>query len=273
MPYHAYHVAIPADQRELLLAFLSDLPFESFEEPEAGLVAYLPPSADRAAVERELARVARRLPFEWRVEAVPDRNWNEVWEANFPPIRVGEFCGVRAAVHPPMQDVRHELVIDPEMAFGTGHHETTCLMMEAMEEIDFAGVRALDYGCGTGILAILADRLGAAHVDAVDIEEAAYDNTLRNAERNAAAAVRAWHGTLDVLPGAVYEVILANINRNVILDSLPALYNRLSQAGTLLLSGILTGDAAAVLKAAQRQGLRGLGQHDKGEWSCLKLCK
>ncbi len=273
MPYHTYHFAIPTDQRDLLLALLSALPFESFEEPETGLLAYLPPSADRQEVERELDRLTGRPPFTYRVEAVPDRNWNEVWEANFQPIRVGGFCGIRAGIHPPMRNVRHEIVIDPEMAFGTGHHETTFLMIEGMEKIDFVGKTVLDYGCGTGILAILADRLGAAHVDAVDIEEAAYDSTRRNAERNEAGGVQAWHGTLEALPDNVYEVILANINRNVILDSLPALYKRLPRSGILLLSGILTVDVATILKAAKKYGLHSLGRKDKGEWSFLGLRK
>jgi len=273
MSYHAYHFSVVQDQRDLLLALLSALPFESFEEPDSGLVAYLPPGAGRSTIESELALLADRLAFQYSVEEVPDRNWNEVWEANFQPIRIGDFCGVRAGVHPPMEGVRHEIVIDPEMAFGTGHHATTCLMMEAMAGIGMKGRKVLDYGCGTGILAILADQLGAARVDAVDIEAAAYDNTLHNAERNGAAAVRAWHGSLEVLPDTVYEVILANINRNVILPSLPALFNRLSDTGILLISGILTGDVPTVLEAAEEQKWRILERQDKGEWSRLSLRK
>lgn len=271
MPYYAYHFSVAADQRDLLLALLSALPFESFEEPAEGLSAFLPPSADREALHQDLAALAGRIAFQYRVDMLPDRNWNRQWEANFPPIRVGDFCGVRAGFHAPMAGVRYELVIDPEMAFGTGHHATTSLMLEAMETLDLRGKRVLDYGCGTGILAILADQLEAIRVDALDVDAAAYNSTRRNAVRNGAAGVRAWHGTLEDLPNAIYDLVLANINRNVILDSLPALYKRASAEGLLLASGFLSDDVPEVLAAARRVGFQLRARRVRGEWVCLAL--
>ena len=228
---------------ELLLAWLEDFPFDAFQESEAGLFAYLAAGADPDEVEARLAQLPDGIGTPYQKELLPSQNWNALWESNFNPVQVGEFCGIRATFHPPFRNVRHELVIQPKMAFGTGHHETTFMMVGLMENLPFQDREVFDFGCGTGILAILAAKLGAASVDAVDIEAAAVENTLENARVNQTSdQIKVFHGDLDAVPFRTYDFILANINRNVILGTLPALYQRLRDGGMLLISGILDAD-------------------------------
>ncbi|MCB0584283.1 MAG: 50S ribosomal protein L11 methyltransferase, partial [Phaeodactylibacter sp.] len=195
MDYYCYDIKAPDALKEIALAFLSELPFDSFEEAEDGLCAYLRMDQHSDWVESELSGIADRLSLSYERRLIPSRNWNKLWESNFSPIRVGDFCGVRADFHEPMERVEYEIVISPRMAFGTGHHATTYMMIERMAGEDFHALKVLDYGCGTGILAILADKMGAAHIDAVDIEKAAYENTLDNARANDCGHISAFHGT------------------------------------------------------------------------------
>lgn len=270
--WYAYRLT-PArsDDVEALLGLCSQLPFDSFEEAADHLVGWLDAGQPTAEIESRLDQLRAILPFEWTRTRVAARNWNAVWESNFQPVVVRDFCGLRAPFHEPMPQVRHEIVIEPKMAFGTGHHETTWMMIDRMEALDFAGRRVLDYGCGTGVLAILAARLGAGAVVAVDIEEPAWESTLENAARNGVAAqVQAIHGTLDDVPAdQPFDIILANINRNVILDSLADLHGRLSANGILLLSGILADDAAILDEAARTHHFRPVFRNQRNRWLCL----
>lgn len=270
--YQRFSIRTAPEWRDILLAFLAELPFDSFEDTEEGLNAYLPPGTDAAGLDEQLRQLQSDYPFTYTVEAIKNENWNAVWESNFETVRVHDFCGIRAEFHPPFEGVEHEIVIRPKMAFGTGHHETTWMMMDQMSHLDLKGKTVFDYGCGTGILAILAAQLGAAHVDAVDIEYPAYENTLEHAEMNGVGGkIQAFFGTLDDVPPAIYDVILANINRNVILASLPELRKRLSANGLLLISGILHEDEPAILEAAEKQGFRELAQQKRGNWMAMLL--
>lgn len=273
MDYYCYDIKVATSLREVALAFLSELPFDSFEEREDGLRAYLCKDGAAEDVESELANIAARLSFSYERRLIPAQNWNALWESNFEPIRVGNLCGVRAHFHPPMEAVKYEVVISPKMAFGTGHHATTYMMLERMAQDDLAGMKVLDYGCGTGILAILADKMGAAHIDAVDVEEAAYENTLDNAKANDATHIRACHGTLDDIEDGGYGYILANINRNVILNSLRSLYGKLAPGGVLLVSGILAADESLVLARAKAVKLHLTDKNRRGEWSCIRFVR
>ena len=273
MNYYHFSITVEPGQREIALAFLSELPFETFEETDTGLEAYIRADAYTPAVQKQLEGITQRLGLAWEQKEVPYQNWNKAWEAAFQPIRVDGFCGVRATFHEPMQGVEHEIVIDPEMAFGTGHHATTYMMIEAMRDTALAGKTVFDYGCGTGILAILADQMGAAAIDAVDIEEPAYERTLANAERNDAVRIKTYLGTLEAVPHQAYGFILANINRNVILDSLPTLYDRLEAGGQLLVSGILITDQDMLAQESVRAGFELQGTAQRGDWSCLRFMK
>lgn len=273
---HHYRLAfeLEPELREILLAFLGELPFESFCETENGLDGFLLEDESLlASLRPSLESLQQQFPFRYRVELLPAENWNALWEANFSPLRVGKFCGVRASFHEPLNDVRHELLINPKMAFGTGHHETTYQMIAMMEEVDWAGRSVLDFGAGTAILAILAAKLGAATVDAVEIEEPAVENARENVELNGTPAVRVILGDAEAIPQLTYERILANINRNVILASLASLYQRLAPGGRLFLSGFYGEDVPILLEACRPYDLSLGRRMDKNNWSCLELLR
>lgn len=273
MDYYRYIIQADAPSREIILAFLGELPFDTFEETEDGLHAYLRADADASAVEQRLTDISGKLSFSFKRELVRHQNWNAVWESNFQPIRVEDFCGVRAPFHKTMNEVRYEIIINPEMAFGTGHHETTHMMIAQMEGLDWKDKSVFDYGCGTGILAVLADLLGATEIDAVDIEKPAFESTLDNARRNGAKHIEAYFGDLSKVPVRTYDIILANINRNVILNSLEALYSRLNAGGKLLVSGVLQVDEAMVKERAAQVGFECLEIAHRGDWCCLQFEK
>jgi ribosomal protein L11 methyltransferase len=269
MSYWQYTIHIDPERAEPLLGLLSILPFNSFTATEDGWLAYLSDTEDWQALEVALQGYQSIIPFTFEKEKMPDQNWNAVWESNFQPIQVGTFCGVRADFHPPFDGVKYDLVIQPKMAFGTGHHETTYMMMEQMEKLEWPGKKVLDYGAGTGILAILAAQLGAATIDAVEIEAPACENAIENTERNGTPQVRVIAGTLDAVPKQSYDIILANINRNVILDSMSALFAMTADGGTILFSGVLHQDGDQVLRAAQNNGFVHRLTQQKGEWLCM----
>ena len=261
-----------ADNAEILIAYLTDAPFDTFEETEEGVNAYLPANDEYVAeVEKLLADLSEHIDFQWEKVFLPAQNWNEIWESNFHPVIVGDFCAVRADFHEPIPEVKYELVINPKMAFGTGHHETTWQCIAAMEHLPIAGKKILDFGCGTGVLAILASKLGAAEVEAVDIEEESYRNTLENCDVNSVTNVLARCGTLAAVQGQAFDGILANINRNVILDSLPTLAGLLKPGGWLLVSGILLQDEEVVAEAAAKMGFEKKKKTEKGNWLCLEF--
>lgn len=267
--YYKYSFQMAPAQKEIFLALLSDLPFDTFEETENGWDAYLPVIAEPTDLASKLEDLKDPYPFSVEIEKIPSQNWNAVWESNFQPILVDDFCGIRAEFHPPIEGVQYELIIHPRMAFGTGHHETTYMMMQAMRQLSIKGARVFDYGCGTGILAILAAKMGAGLVEAVDIEEESYENTLENAKINHVTTVNAYCGDIHAAPAGPYQIILANINRNVILDSLSALYQMLAPAGALLVSGILQADAALVIAAANEAGFHHRQDWMRGDWQAI----
>ncbi|MEM6966395.1 MAG: 50S ribosomal protein L11 methyltransferase, partial [Bacteroidota bacterium] len=214
-----------------------------------------------------------RFPFFYQKKLIKYQNWNAIWESNFKPIVVGTFCGIRADFHSPLTEVQHEIIINPKMAFGTGHHETTWMMIAAMKKLDFSEKKILDYGCGTGILAILVSQLGAEKIDALDIELPSYENTIENAAINRIQNIEAIHGTLPKIQHLTYDIILANINRHVILENLSTLHNMLPIGGTLLISGILNTDKSLVQHSAEKAGFTYESINDKNNWICMQLKK
>lgn len=259
--------------QEVLLAELTEQGWESFAQGPDALQAFLPAKAFTQVRRSQVDQLAERFGLTWTHRKWPAQNWNVLWESNFSPIRVGDFCGIRADFHAPMEGVRHELIINPRMAFGTGHHETTYLMIQLMAGLNLQDRKVLDYGCGTGVLALLAARLGGNPVDAVDIERAAYENTLENAQHNDVHSIRVVHGTLESVVDHGYAVVLANINRQVILDTLPALRKKMQKDGVLLVSGILEQDGAMVLEAAAHSGFAPTIQEQRGNWLALQFVR
>lgn len=274
MDYFKYTITTNEPETgELLIAFLSDADFDTFEDTPEGFFAYLPAKADKTSAEAQLTALQEQFEFSWSSELIPGQNWNEIWESNFHPVVVGTFCGVRADFHAPNKDVEWDLLINPKMAFGTGHHETTWQCIAAMQNLPISGKTLLDYGCGTGILAILACKLGAKSVEAVDIESESYLNTVENSQANNVQCVIARQGTLDDVQGRDFDGILANINRHVILPSLPELSRMIKPGGWLLVSGILEQDDEIVTKTAQEAGFSKVKQTQRGNWLCIEYIK
>lgn len=268
MNYLKYNITTDPETTELLLAFLSDSPFDTFEETAEGLHAYAPATSSLQEIETQLADLQQQFDFTWEHELIEGQNWNKLWESNFQPVIVGEYCAVRADFHEPIPGKKWELVINPKMAFGTGHHETTWQCIAAIEHLPLKGAKVLDYGCGTGILAILASKEGATEVEAVDIEEESYRNTIENSHANGVENVVARLGTLDAVEGRDFDGILANINRHVILDSLPRLSGLIKPGGWLLISGILLTDESIVTEAANAAGFSLKEMKSRGNWLC-----
>ena len=269
MHYHEYRFEFgPATNSDILLGLLSIYPFDTFQEGENTLGAFVKSGFISPEEVAEIGRIADRCGATLtHVEHAP-QNWNAVWESNFEPLRIDDFVGLRADFHPPTEQVRFDLVINPKMAFGTGHHATTDMMIRSMRELNFTDKTVFDYGCGTGVLAILAKKLGAGHTVAVDIEPPSYENTLENMRTNGVNLDDVILGTLADVPPFAFDLILANINRNVILNSLPELH-RYTAPGTLLItSGYRTPDTEMVDQALAQHGFQQQGRREREGWVC-----
>lgn len=258
---------IPADQSAILIAELSDAGFEGFEENDNELKAFIAINNFNKDI---AGKIAQKLNVKFSSSTIKETNWNEVWESNFKPVIVEDFVAVRADFHDPIQDVEHEIVITPKMSFGTGHHATTYMMMRQMKDIDFTDKTVFDFGTGTGILAILAEKLGAKEVLAIDNDDWSINNGRENILQNNAARIEIKKGdTADV--GKQFDIILANINKNVIMDNFASLGKQLKQGGVLLISGLLVTDEEDILAGAQNVGLRAPGRRIKDNWLCMSL--
>lgn len=276
--YIAYHFTIePQESRELgseiLLAELQDTAFESFEETDKGLSAYVQAklhTEDILADVMILENPEFRITYE--IEEIETVNWNEEWEKNFSPIEVGEECYIRAPFHA-SKDVKYEIVIEPKMSFGTGHHQTTSMMIQHLLETDLEGKKTLDMGCGTAILAILAEMKGAKPIDAIDIDNWCYLNSLENVARNNCKEITVYEGDASLLPGKSYDVIIANINRNILLHDMETYASCLRKGGLLFLSGFYEEDIPFIDESCQQNGLKFQSKHQKDNWVALKYEK
>jgi ribosomal protein L11 methyltransferase len=261
---------------DLLIAELADIGFESFEENPQGFKAYIPAGdfnqnkLDAISLREE---EASKVQFSFKVKHIDSKNWNEVWESNFEPVDVDGKCYIRAPFHPAKPNYKYEIVIEPKMSFGTGHHETTTLMVQWGLETEFKGKSVLDMGCGTGILAILAYMKGANPVAAIDNYIYAYENTLENAQRNNAEDVKVYHGDAGLLGKEHFDIILANITRNVLLEDMQAYASVLNPGGLLFISGFFAADQDEITLEAQKTGLHYIAHKQNKEWVAVKLIK
>jgi ribosomal protein L11 methyltransferase len=262
-------------QQDLLINTLAEIGFDSFEDMELGFMAYIPAdNFDQAALDEALGAYRDLFTFSYEVTLIPHKNWNEVWESNFEPITINDKIFVRATFHNPRPEFQYEIVIDPKMAFGTGHHQTTAMMLELMLENDFAGKKVLDMGCGTGILAIMASKLGASHVTAIDYDPVCYDSTIENTQLNHIFNVKTLCGSKEVIPDEWYDVILANINRNILLDQLQRYSEVLKPGGELYLSGFYEKpDLDIITDEARKQGIKYIIHKLNNSWAAAKFIK
>lgn len=262
--------------RDLLVYSLGDEgPYDSFEEKKDGLKAYVPTdNFDEQFLRNtidELKSMDPTLTVDYTVVELPDKDYNEEWERQHQPVLVEGFCWVRAPFHPHRDDVKYEIEIEPKMSFGTAHHATTYLMLSLLEQENVDGRRVLDMGSGTGVLAILAAKKGASYVEAIDVDEWAYRNALENFQRNG-VQVNALLGDASLLAADKhFDLILANINRNILLRDMGAYAAVLNPGGTLLLSGFYEHDVDALRDKAETLGLRLKQQKSRNEWTALKL--
>jgi ribosomal protein L11 methyltransferase len=257
---------IAAEKAELLIAQLHEANFEGFEEEDDTLKAYV---REELCDLEELNAISEAHDVAYGMTTIEETNWNAVWESNFDPVIVDDFVAVRAGFHAPISSVEHEIVITPKMSFGTGHHATTFMMMQQMRELDFNGKSVFDFGTGTGVLAILAVKLGAAEVIAVDNDDWSIANAQENLENNDAGITRLLKADSAAGEGS-FDIILANINKNVILDNMVDLKAHLKQGGTLLLSGLLVTDEEDIRMACEKYGLIFVSRKERHNWLCIK---
>ncbi len=235
-------IAATEQQQEELIALLSDYETSGFEQHQNQLIAWFDKNGfSQADVEQILQ------PYSYDLKYIQEKNWNEEWEQNFQPVIVADFCAVRADFHRPIAEVEHEIIITPKMSFGTGHHATTHMMIEQMRQMNFAGKNVLDFGTGTGILAILAEKLGASKIIAIDVDNWSIENATENLKRNDCS--RTSLILSSQIPNKTFDIVLANINRNVLIQYAAELKNALVANGLLLISGILPDDQYAVLQS------------------------
>lgn len=259
--------------KDLLINFLADIGFDTFEDIDQGFKAYIPLSDFDLEKLNDLADTfAEMFEFTYLAKNIPHQNWNELWESNFEPLQVANRCYIRATFHEPHPEFEYEIVIDPKMAFGTGHHQTTALMMEFMLEESFSDKKVLDMGCGTGILAILASKLGAREIIAIDYDEICYDSTIENTGLNSVNNIEALLGSKEVIPNFKFDIILANINRNILLDQLDRYSEVSSPRGLLFLSGFYKEPDLAILKQkCESIGFQYLQHKEQNNWVAVKF--
>lgn len=262
------------EKMEVLVAILDSLNFEGITEEEDIATAYIASSLyDKNILEVSLAGVKEMLhAVVLKEEPVEEKNWNAEWEKNFDPVIIDHRCVIRAPFHSQFRNIEHVITISPKMAFGTGHHETTSLMISALLDLDVKDKTILDMGCGTGVLGIFASMQGAKEVVGIDNDKWAYENTIENAKINVANVI-AKHGSVDAIPHSDFDIILANINRNILIEQAPDYHKALSNYGRLFLSGILAEDVEMVEATFVDLGFTPVDHKSLGKWQLLEFVK
>ncbi len=255
---------------DILIAELGEAGFESFVENETGIQAYIQKKDWFSDILKEIEVLRNsRFKIEHVYTEIEQENWNATWEQNFNPITVGDKCEVRAPFHA-KSDVAYDIVIEPKMSFGTGHHETTHMMLQFILDNDFDGKTVLDMGSGTGVLAILAEMKGAKSLDAIDIDNWCYLNAKENVERNSCQHIRVYEGDSSLLKNQKYDVILANINRNILVNDIPTYVKCLGKNGQLFLSGFYEEDIPLITEKCNENGLKLEKNLKKNNWVAVK---
>lgn len=278
MKYTAVHFVssdIQDWQKDLLIAELGEIGFDSFEDSEKGFSAYVrSANFDVQALETLLLREVDGYHLDYEIQDVEEQNWNALWESNFNPIVVDDCCYVRATFHEAKPEYTYEIVIDPKMSFGTGHHQTTSMMLSYILENDFEGKKVLDMGCGTGILAILASQKGASSVLAVDYDSVCIDSVKENCELNNISNIESRLGSKEAIAGMAFDTILANINRNILLDQMATYAADLKKGGELYISGFYVEEDLPILKQCCEEHALAYESHKAlDNWCAAKFIK
>ncbi len=256
---------------EILIAELGYAGFESFVETEEGVTAYIQKDDWNEHILKDINILdSDEFKIEYTFLEIEQINWNSEWEKKFDPIEVDGKCTVRAPFHP-NKNFEYEIVIEPKMSFGTGHHETTFMMLQFLLENDFKGKTVLDMGCGTAVLAILAEMRGASNLDAIDIDEWCFENSLENIQRNDCKNISVFLGDASLLEGKEYDVIIANINRNILLNDMETYRKCLDTGGELYLSGFYNEDLPIITEACNNLGFTFVENKEKNKWVAAKF--
>jgi ribosomal protein L11 methyltransferase len=274
MSYTELKITCDPDLAEIFMAELGNCGFETFTEEPFGLLAYIPDNElDTTLVEAVFERYRPVFAFTYSYQNIAKQNWNATWEQNYAPIRVGTQVLVRASFHDNDPTVSHQIIINPKMSFGTGHHETTHMMLQLMLQLSFTDKTVLDIGCGTGILAILAAKLGASAVAAFDIEDWAAENSRENVNLNNCAHIAVRQGTIETEPKQTYNILLANINRNILLRDIAQYVQFMTNDAQLLVSGFYVSDQPDIEAHFATFGLAKTAENNKNNWACVCFSK
>lgn len=256
---------------EILIAELGYAGFESFVEQEEGVIAYIQKQEWTPEILNDI-KILKNSEFKISHSylEIEQQNWNEEWERNFHPIVVDGICTVRAPFHD-VPKTKYDIIIEPKMSFGTGHHETTHMMIQFLLKNDMVDKKVLDMGCGTGVLAIVAEKLGATAIDAIDVDNWCYLNSQENVVRNQCNNIQVYEGDASLLSGKRYDVIIANINRNILLEDIPIYANCLNNEGVLFLSGFYNDDIPKIQERCEEFSLKFIENFEKNLWVAVKF--
>jgi len=255
---------------EILIAELGNVGFESFVENEIGVTAYIQKEAYKENILEDIYILnSEEFSIKYTKNEVAQTNWNAEWEKNFTPIKVDDLVSIRAPFHE-NPNLKYEIVIEPKMSFGTGHHETTHMMVQHLLQLDLENKKVLDMGCGTGILAIFAEMKGAKPIDAIDIDNWCYENSIENVSRNNCKNISVYEGDSSLLINKKYDVIIANINRNILLMDMKVYINCLKENGILLLSGFYQEDIPIIDAEVSKYNLNLDTYIERNNWVALK---
>ncbi len=267
---YRFTVAPPQPASDILIAELGEVGFESFVEEEEAVLAYIQKQDWSLEILNGISILDNdRFTIDYEYKEIEQENWNATWELNFQPIIVDAICMIRAPFHEAV-DVQFDIVIEPKMSFGTGHHETTHMMLQHILALDFQGKSILDMGSGTGVLAILAAMRGATRVDAIDIDNWCYVNAKENVARNNVDFINVYEGDVTLLEGKRYDIIIANINRNILLADIPAYVRALNENGILLVSGFYAQDLEMITTKCVGEGLKFENNKERNNWVAAK---
>lgn len=258
--------------QDILIAELAEIGFESFDETEDGLLAYIQETSFDEKLFSTLSILNNDMvQIRFKTKHIPAQNWNAVWESNYDSVVIDDRCYIRAPFHPSNPEIEFEILIEPQMSFGTAHHETTANMISMLLNEDVKRKSVLDMGCGTGVLAILAQKKGAFPVYAIDNDEGAYRNLIDNVVKNDANTIHVLQGDARLLEGKQFDFIFANINKNILLADMESYSKSLNKSGKLLMSGFYENDLSDIKAKAKQLGFAYLNHIVKNEWIAVRF--